>query len=375
MKISFKISALVIGIALLSCSKSRDSEDIYTQSYEFHVEAEMDGQSRSWIAGLDGYYMSTDYSHSDSILDLKGELMHTDGQRKNSIAFVYRYPEAIINTSNFDLSKLFGTDELVLRNALSRNLIDGEFEVQLYVDSSIYNVPTINWNVSNQTSVVQGYNCSIPLKEGEMVDVRMDLNSASSCSIDVIHQISTKQETNASFNLLWIQADLCQMQLKERNSDVKRIEWYVNNTLYSTVLEPIVSYGNYPMGDIHIVAKIFYMNGEVRNATKILKRTNIYHLDCSPDFNWRVKQKSVPNPSNFGTLEIIYYDEDGVAFSTKNSRKFGSIDVIAQWEYQENQLSQKTRKIRFAGSAILQNRCGEEIVLDKISGNIALAHP
>lgn len=77
----------------------------------------------------------------------------------------------------------------------------------------------------------------------------------------------------------------------------------------------------------------------------------------------------------FGKSELVYYDDQGRAFTTYYTQSPGALEVVDNWIYELDAWGRRTRAIQFKYSGELRTKDGSSIQVDQLIGVMAIATP
>ena len=321
-------------------------------------------------AGKEDYYMYT-YSEKDAfnIDQLKGELRDGNTNKTNAFEFSFRSN----SKTDVDLDSLFSLGQKAISDS---NLHQASnTRVKLSLDArETQNVIKYNWTVNTiLSSNLKNPSFIFDSNEDDNFPVALQTFFDTSCVA------TTQRCVEFSNTSCFADFDFTVTNTLEYTfsippyleDDVQSVIWYVNNQITGTgkqVTHNFPSQGNY-----FISVDVFFKDGCASCISRRLtvNSGNSYN-GCVADFDMEFTTYNTARYLQLNTLEIKYWDDSGVLYSSINSLNPGTVEILEASDYKANETGLPTKKVRLKGVVTLTSNQGAEILLDIEEANIAV---
>jgi hypothetical protein len=95
---------------------------------------------------------------------------------------------------------------------------------------------------------------------------------------------------------------------------------------------------------------------------------------CLADFDVAFTSFNNAKYLQLNTLEINYWNDSGVKYSSINTADPGFVEVLEVSSYEENEVGMPTAKVRLSGIVRLTNEQGSEITMNINEATIAVGY-
>jgi hypothetical protein len=339
----------------------------------FYVDYSIGGVQENIQAGKEEYYMFTSARvDSFSVPNLVGSLMPEDGMKKKAFEFKFRGNSTLNN--NLDSVFQLGTKEL-----LDTHVFDASnTRVRVKFDAN---------DVDNVNKYLWKINTNIPptgLKSPERIfDINEDNNFPTTLQTFFDTGCVSTTTRCINFNHMGCYGDYdftfnggglnyTFKPTSQYEADVASVIWYVN---HNKVAETKVFDHTFSVpGNYLISADIFFKNGCMSCVSKrVAIDVNYPGGGCFSDFSIEYEPLNSPKYLQLNKLELSYWDENGMKYSSVNCGNPGSIEIIESELYKENESGKRTQRVKLKGDITLYNKHGDRLSVSLNEVQIAVA--
>ncbi len=366
------LPALLVALTW-ACKKEIPDATSYSEDYEFQVSGSISGVPFDFKAGEEDYYLETSYSFEDSVVEMKGHLAPEGTPYKNAFEIIIRSKESIATLSQFNVNENFEAGSVALRDASGFMINDDRYIISLFCDS-LNQYEKLKWifpdgTYSHSLSVEK----AISAQANPVYPVLLETTGIYNCTSRVKHYINIAEDCDATFDILILANFQVQLSLQSRNGIIEDVKWFHNgNAVIPDSLFNIIPLGL--TGEPHkITAEVTFESG----CKKIITRTvgANFANNCITDFTYTKEKERTFDPRQLATVEVIYYDGAGKAYSTYYPDVIGEFEMLSSVPYKNNEDGMPTRKFTFKTEAVLKSTNGSVLELGPTSGSFAVAHP
>lgn len=375
---------MIMGVFLIllanSCSKESSSPlGVYQDDFVFYFEGKINGKQVELSAGDNNYALQTDYhfNDSDSLVFMSGMLYDAaSSDRKNALMIQFIADKAIAQESSFEIFENLNEGNTPLTEATNYKNHSSEYELSLNPDilSTNYNY---NWSFENGNSS-SSTNPNIIVSSLEYPRFWVTLGSDTqngSCVGRTTHWLNIDRDCDATFIIVPNHVlGGYRATIYEKQGLVQSVKWSLDGTEIASTMEldnlPVNVDGNHSLR-----AEISFYSGCKKIVEKDYNVLANVPVICDLDFWCSKSPVRVYDPKQRGTVELVYFDEQGKKFSSKYDNADGKFRVHGLREFENNSQNQKTARFQFEGRAVLMAEDGSTISIENAFGSYALAHP
>lgn len=342
----------ISGVLILSACRKEELPENRVGNAVFYLTGEIDGETRNFIAGDDGFYMYTDTYTSTGLYVLEGNLSNDE---ESVIVQFFRAPQ---NNSLLEKREY----EWLNFNQLIQ---------QVYVDSlSESAIVSLEWNINGVT--YQQVNIDTLLDEPGKYEICLTINYNNNCSQNICsdYMIGMSDTYDMDFNYKIFQDSSvqCIPQIVS-SSEVDELEWYFGGAFIqeSGILQQQLTPG------IHTVDMVV----KFKDGLELKKSKNIrfQSQDC---FFEEVRIEGNPEFQVEEGVVITYIDANGKEFKSVNAVQANdhSFFLIDLENYKQNQQQQQVKKLTTQFNVTLKatDGSGELRTLTNFNGKFGVAH-
>ena len=155
-------------------------------------------------------------------------------------------------------------------------------------------------------------------------------------------------------------------------NEVEKVVWYVNGNVFDS---KSLSYTFPSTGNHFVNADVFYKDGCAACVGKKLQvDPNGSSLTCNNNFKMEFTPIDKDAHLQLGQIEINYWDDNGVLYSTKYTSIQESINITHVSDYENNHQGQSTKLIELDGDFTLVNASGQSIEINNFKGALGVAY-
>lgn len=376
----YKYAGIICLFLAISCAKEGATPlGVYQDNFVFYFEGNIDGNSVELSAGHDNYTLETGYEFdaTDSLVSMSGMLFSSNStQKKNALMLQFVSDKPIAEESNFNVFDNINEGNISLTELSDYKNHPSEYTLNLSPDiiSTNYNY---SWSYGNGYGSL-ATNPAITVSALEHPSFRVSLGSDTqngSCIGKTTHWVNIEMDCDATFIIIPNHVlGGYRASIFEKAGIVHSVKWYLNGDLLGNSMEldnlPVNVDGNHTLK-----AEIYFYSGCKKVVEKDFSVLANVPVICDLDFSWTKENIRVHDPKQRGTVELIYFDANGVRYSSKYDDAKGKFRIHGLRNFEHNDQNQKTVRFQFEGSAELISADGSTIVIDQAFGSFAVAHP
>jgi hypothetical protein len=366
----------VLAFAVFSsCSKEGEPTASYVDTPAFYLKGQIGLDSLDIVVGEDDFTLVTDYiAGPDSVLILRGRVEHISPSEHEAFAIWFRTNSKVnIGTS---VSPINITQELQqqlysLSSTGSYSVLPGEYLITAFASG---NATNFSWSSGNGSNAGNQSTFSV---QNQVAEFPITLvGEGNSCVDQITHHINLSKQCDISFDLTRMGDSVLKPTIKTRSSGSPvSTEWFLDDQKIE-----ISNFGTFKIDTSipHISCKAVFTfaDGCEKTVIRTIRNDNIGTLQsCNIDFDYIVQHITQPNPQQFGTVELIYTDSNGVRYTSKHEDFGGSFSVQSVSDFQRNERDMPTKRFSFTANAVLKSANGDELVLKELFGHFAVAYP
>lgn len=371
---------LAVLTVLFSCKKEEIPES-HEGLIEFELRGQLSGQEFLMQAGIDGYFMYSDFYNpvnSNQLGYYSGKMKQYENEDANEsieIRIENIRPGAI---SDSNLVSILNRNSLTYKGVTAEETY---YEVAFH--AAIENeVISYLWdfgdgNTSGSSDPIHIYSDITTPKYNVCLTVTYLDNCSNTICSDVF---MPNASCSANMSIQGVTDSLpgpsFQFEALENGKSPYTYLWEINNIVYTTK-NPYVSYS--PAAN-----PIDYVNLTVTDGnnciSKIAKYISVFGLPrtCMINFYYDapvLKINAVPDM--LPNVEVIYKNSMGTSYSSLNAKQdlTSLFNILMSESYKKNERGQKTKKVDIAFSCLLDDINGNTIKMENVRGRIALAYP
>lgn len=365
-----------MAITLLAGCKKDDAGtqnlNHYQDEFRFYTNAKINGLPVNFNAGEEDYALETDYTISDSILIMEGELAQVGKPQQSALILKIRGSERITKPEDFRVEQSLRPGLYAYRDRSGKKIVPGMYELEFFGDTT-YAPINFDWSFpdGSRSYVKNPASRTVNVDDYEPYIVSMTTDY-SGCESRVAHAINLEDDCDATFEITKLTNTECGIKVIAKNGTIKEVNWALDGSEVSPDFYGVI-HDSYYGGNHTLTAEINFENG----CQKIVEREfdGSAAQPCFTDFWYKKSNITVHDLQQLGAVELIYYDENGKMYSSYYSSVEGSFKIVSLSPYLENDLGQKTTRFFFEAEAILKNSDGSSVELTECFGSFALAHP
>ena len=373
------ITLLLGGLVLFSCSKSNDDlASDYHDTVEFFVTGEVNGTPFQRYAGA-GYGLITGYElGKEGVVSLKGSLEAASGNKANSFAIILRGSNTLSASGTFDVLSGLDNAPWPYSDPSGQKQRLGWHQLTFIADSS-YTTTTYNWSFENGQTAL-GPEASVNVNENAYpaFGARLSTTSSAGCQSSTTQVVDVTGECRAIMNLSNPRDLDFAASLQAIKGTIANVNWRLNGNAVGSGLVINRKWEFFPDLSPNILeAEIQFQGGCTQTILKEVRVTSpLVVADCNLDFKFEKQPVREYDPLQLGTVEIIFYDSAGKAYTSNYEGVVGSLNFNNVQAYEENENGENTVQFDFSARQLeLRHADGSSITLNKVSGEFAVAHP
>ena len=362
---------LLSVLTLIACKKTIQQTPVQADPL-FTVAYTVNGNYRTIQAGKEDYYM---YSSSESdefnVSQLIGEIKGINSSKANAFEFKFRSNSE--TNINLDSVLTIGKKELTDSNLLQASTT--KFLVSLNAFKTDH-VDTYLWSVNSGLSST--------LKSPSFVfDSKDDPNFPASLQTFFDTGCTALTKRCINFNNMGCWGDFNVEQgpdleytfsvPPQQNDEVEKVHWYVGINYEPSNLKNQLVHKFQSPGQYLISADVYFKSGCVSCLSKeIIVEPAYTNGGCLSDFDVNYSPFNEVAHLQLNTIEINYWDESGVLFSSVYCASPGSLEILEISDFENNEVGNQTKKVRLSGEVKLTSAQGSEITIDIEESTIAV---
>lgn len=371
------IASLFLAI---SCSKEESAPlGVYQDDFVFYFEGNINGSPIELFAGHDDYSLETgfQFNQTDSVVSMSGMLSKSNSpEKKNALMLQFVADEAVDNESSFNVFESIKEGNTSLTELTNYKNHSSEYKLNFNPDivSSNYNY---NWTFENGTnSSYANPIMSVSALEYPTfwVTLGSDIQNGS-CVGKATHWINLDRDCEATFIIVPNHVlGGYRASIFEKEGRVQSVKWYLDNEFIASSAD----LENVPVnvdGHHTLKAEISFYAGCKKIVEKDFNVLANVPVICDLDFSFTKAPIRVYDPKQRGTVELVYFDDNGIRYSSKYDNTDGQFRVHGLKSFENNDLNQKTARFQFEGNAVLMADDGSTLTIENAFGSFAIAHP
>jgi len=357
----------------LSACKDDDglSQSTFTESPRFYINSTLDGLPLNLAAGEDGYQMYTSYQMEDSVLVMSGTLAADSPSFKKALLIKLRGSELIGPGDQPSPGTIFNSGALALKDPSGATVLPGHFDYHFFADTINGHIPLM-WNAP--FSSYYGDSCSLyglDINEHQSFSIEMSSTGPLTCTPSVKHTIETGAECKAQIHVLKSTSSELQVEVQERIGRINNVNWQIAGQNVGRGSSLVYSVVGFQPG-YRVKAFVEFESG----CTEVIEKVVLPGTpNCDINIDYRMEGHRESNPHNLATVELVYFDETGKAYSSAYPNAQGAFTIESISDYLEVNASHNHQRFSFSGQAVLKSADGSSLQLNNIFGIFAVARP
>ncbi|CAI8248532.1 MAG: Uncharacterised protein [Flavobacteriia bacterium] len=366
---------LAAACVALSCSKE-EQMNLPSDQPVFYLSARVDGQNLLMEAGNEDYFMFTRLkADSNGVKEMGGLLVQDTSDLRSGFYLKFRDANALGTGGNTSVDSMLKVGTHVHHHFSQEVIDENRHEVHLSMLDST-DVQQQEWNL-----VLNGYSSlsslSTVLDERDLLEwpISLQTTTSSGCMAKVTHYVDLSEPDNCQSRFTYTQNSANSIDcLVDPTAQITYVEWSDGVNLYPGSTQ--MHWANLAMGKHTICATLHFADGCRHSVCREIEMDatgQVLNAQCQKDFVFDVQPHKVPDSIQAGTAELIYYDGQGVAYSTYYALTPGDINVTSSLPYQVDAWGRNTRAIGLSYSGELRAKNGSAIQVDQLQGVLAVA--
>lgn len=376
----FRFAGIITLFLAISCAKEGATPlGVYQDDFVFYFEGNIDGNPVALSAGQDNYALETNYefNSSDSLVSMSGMLFSSNtSDKKNALMVQFIADKPISNEANFNVFENINEGNTSLTELSSFKNHPTEYNLSFSPDITSVNY-NYSWSFENSYGTT-ATNPTLTVSSLEFPKMWASLGSdtqGGACIGKTTHWLNLDRDCDATFIIIPNHVlGGYRATIFEKEGIVRAVKWLLDGELLGNSMElnnlPVNEDGNHTLR-----AEISFYNGCKKVVEKDFSVLANVPVICDLDFSYVKSNVRVYDPKQRGTVELVYFDANGVRFSSKYDNAKGKFRVYGLSSFEQNDRNQKTIRFQFSGSAELEAADGSIIVIDQAFGSLAVAHP
>ena len=366
---------LVAACACLSCSKEEEM-NLPSEQPVFYLSARVDGQNLLMEAGNEDYFMFTRLkADSNGVKEMGGLLVQDTSDLRSGFYLKFRDANALGTGGNISVDSMLQLGAHAHHHFSQEVIDENRFDVLLSMMDSI-NVQQQEWDL-----VLNGYSSqsslSTVLDKRDLLEWPISLRTTTSngCMAEVTHYVDLSEPNSCQSRFTYTQNSVHSIDCSvDPTAQISYVEWSDGVNLYPGGTQ--MHLGNLGAGSHTICATLHFVDGcrhSVCREIELDATGQVLNVQCQKDFVFDVQPHHVPDSIQAGTAELIYYDDQGMAYSTYYALSPGNIIVTSSLPYHVDAWGRSTRAIGLSYSGELRAKNGSTIQVDQLQGVLAVA--
>ena len=375
--------AALLAISLLFVANCKPKDEPFDEgkgSPVFFISGSIDGQPTQYIAGVDSYYMYSQYRFdaTDSIYWLEANLKKTNCTTcSKSIKISIADAEVSAGTGGVNITNVLKNDTFDYYPRLGGGTVTNNFKVDFFAEDSGFVNPQFNWNFGGAgVSAQRNPNFTFTDTQNRNVCLTItDLTTScvkTSCNIINVAQLANNDTCVPKFN--YITLGDTSVQFLNQSSGGNYF-WDFGDAQSSNQTSPLHFYGK---KDTYKVCLTLSSGGCSQQVCKtiVLGDTS---FTCGANFYYGNTQKItvVNQPTQTSTVMVEYVDENGVLYQSRlQNQPAGSTFIkLTNRNYNPNEKGEKTQLVNISFKCRVFNGSGGFKDVTVTNGVIAVAYP
>ncbi|NVK28173.1 MAG: hypothetical protein HWE14_09015 [Flavobacteriia bacterium] len=336
----------------------------------FYANALVDGIEENYVAGVDGYYMYTDYDQSSGVPHYEGRLM--SASNSNGASWTVRFRG---DNSGSSLDSTLQVGQKNLQAVIGRTVSEDEVRISVLptFSNEIYSSfiwsfqfgahttdinPVFEWDTTRRTT--QPYTTLTTVYE-------------SACEAHTTRVIDTRYPNDITYFMIESVTDT-RFRVYVPNNEymmLNEVNWKIRGNSAGKGQEKFINING--TEDVQIEASFQHLSGAGTGMIRTLTLIPGGPDPCEVDFNYTVEPNYTEDIDQFHTLEIAYTTPTGRVYSTKLHSTPGVVEIEEIEDYENDLDGRPTKKVRLTGSFLLKDASGDEIRIEDAEFVIAVA--
>ncbi|KAB2810086.1 hypothetical protein [Phaeocystidibacter luteus] len=368
-----KIGLLSISIFVIAVGCRKDAPlPPMDEVPVFYANALVDGDEKNYAAGVDGYYMYTDYNQSSGVPHYEGRLMNSTGADRSGWTVRFRGDntgsatavDSTLRVGQMNLQATVGRTEdqdEVLISVLPTfsNEIYSSFIWSFQFGAHTTDInPVFEWDTTRRTT--QPY-------------TTLTTVYASACEAHTTRVIDTRFPDEITYFMIESVTDTRYRVFIPNNEYMKlnEVNWKIRGNSVGKGQEKFINING--VEDVQVEASFQHNSGAGTGMIRTLTLTPGGPDPCQVDFNYSVEPNFTEDIEQFHTLEVAYTTESGRVYSTTLHETPGVVEIEEINDYENDLDGRPTKKVRLTGSFLLKDASGDEMRIEDADFVIAVA--
>lgn len=361
----------IVSILVLLACKDDLVQDApgYTDSFLFYTYLSVDGYPHSLYAGAESYTMYSSSSFRDSAYTLKSILADDSANPKNAIEVSIR-SERLADPSDFTMASAMREGSIALADASGFVRNPDVYDFHFRPDT-LQGHQAIYWLFDGQSYFGDSLNIQdINMHQRSFLNIEMTNSGVYSCIPSVYHRIQVDKFCKAQLLVNAGNPSSITASVAELIGVIKTVNWFVDDVYSGSAIE-LGSFSAPANNPVKIKAELIFESGcsEIIEKTVLPGRT-----DCDLHMTYIKEPNRKHNPKNFGTVEVVYFDDKGERYTSKFSNNEGRFSIESISDYNEGEEGYK-RMLFTASDILLKHQSGATLKLQNFYGSLAFAYP
>ena len=365
---------ILLGISLQTCKQAEFPEEIIGDP-TFYLEGQIDGKNLDLVAGLDDYYMKTEYFQDAlQVYSFSGTLTQLDCDKcPESMQVIIRDVRArelasavvidsAIETKTYSYYHDKGGNNYVLRVSFQNQSGSGG------------GGGTYSWDFGDSSTHI-GINPIHDYTDTSRVSANVCLESTdpSGCVTTICNEIKLKEQDcqvdfvhhlDSSISYVTFMADV-------QGDAPFDFQWDFGDGFSASLGNPGYFYGN--PGLYTVCLTVTDANGCEASICKNIAADPTF---CENNFTYEVQKKAAPDPYQFSTITVNWRDQSGKKYTSASELQpsNSSFEILEILPYEENEAGEKVLRLKVKFSCELYHN-DEVIQLEDAIGYIGIAYP
>lgn len=374
--------AALLAISLLFVANCKPKDEPFDEgkgSPVFLISGSVDGRPTQYIAGVDSYYMYSQYRYDvkDSVYWMEAELKKTNCTTcPNSILISIADAEVSSGTGSVNISKVVQPDTFVFFPASGGTTITNSYKFDFIGEDTGYINPSYLWNFGGVgTSTLK--NPSFTFTDTQIRNVCLTVTDlTSSCKNTACNTIKPQVAGNDTCSPRFSYIVLGDTSIQFVNqSQGGTYFWDFGDGFFSTQMSPLKKYSK---KDTYKVC----LTVSTSQCTQTLCKSVVFadtSFTCGTSFyvgGTKLNTVVTTNPQT-STVVVRYIDENGVLYQSnlQNQPVGSNFTKVSTRNYDPNEKGEKTQLLNITFKCRVFNSIGgfKDIVVT--NGVVAIAYP
>lgn len=362
-----KYIVYILLVCIVSCKKNIDPVG-NNGNPEFNATGLVNGQNLNITAGIDSFYLFTDYGYDSTkdIITYVSEFKKPCIDCKESLKIIIRNNNSGKNVP-FAFDSIFGYSNY-------NYYIDNPtfYKVNFFADDTVNIVH--QWDFGDGTSsTLTNPTKLFPSSNNPVVTYNSKNLIISNCTSSIAKKIFLAADTiNLTYPNMITFFDSAQSAFIYFNdtSNIKSISWNLGDGDTSSNKSVYHKYTNPGIYKVTANITTVYLNQTIEVSKNIAINTNA----CKANFSFTITPEN--NIPQFSTVIIEYSDKNGKVWRSNTTKQDASsyFKVLTKNPYLSNEKNQATHRFDVEWNCILSNG-SSKINMNNVKAKIAFAHP